>query len=47
MDQTIAERPIYGIVDGAEVKVQVCIGVPYQEGEGHWSCPYALRWPPK
>jgi len=42
MDETIAERAIYGIADGAEVKVQVCIGVPYQEGEGQWSCSYAF-----
>ena len=42
MDQGIAERAIYGTVDGAEVKVQVCIGVPHQEGEGHWSCSYTF-----
>ena len=42
MDQIIAERAIYGIVNEAEVKVQVYIGAPNQQGEGHWSCSYGF-----
>ena len=43
MGQTIAERAIYGTVDGAEVRVQVCIGAPHQEGESDWSCSYVFN----